>query len=56
MAMTSLFSKVKRLGLQKKKKETLTQIFFCEFFEIFINSYFAEHLQTTTFEMSRSET
>ena len=31
------------------KKDTLTQVFFCEFCEIFKNTFFTEHLQTTAF-------
>ena len=27
------------------KKETLTQVFFCKFYEIFKNTFFMEHLQ-----------
>ena len=29
------------------KKETLAQVFSCEFCEIFKNTFFTEHLQTT---------
>ena len=29
------------------KKETLAQVFSCEFYEIFKNTFFTEHLQTT---------
>ena len=29
------------------KKETLAQVFFCEFCEIFKNTFFTEHLRTT---------
>ena len=29
------------------KKETLAQVFFCEFCEIFKNIFFTEHLRTT---------
>ena len=32
------------------KKETPTQLFFCEFCEISKNTYFVEHLQTATFK------
>ena len=31
------------------KKETLTQVFSCEFREIFNNAFFAEHLRATAF-------
>ena len=45
--LESLFNKV--AGLQVCnfiKKETLAQVFSCEFCEIFKNTYFEEHLQT----------
>ena len=29
------------------KKETLTQVFFCEFCKIFNNTFFTEHLRTS---------
>ena len=29
------------------KKETLAQVFSCEFYEIFKNTFFTEHLRTT---------
>ena len=32
------------------KKETPTQVFFCEYCEIFKNNFFTEHLRETTFE------
>ena len=35
------------------KKETMAQVLSCEFCEIFENTYFIEHLRTTTCEMSR---
>ena len=31
------------------KKETLAQVFSCEFWEIFKNTFFTEHLRATTF-------
>ena len=34
-------------GLQVYYKETPTQVFSCEYCEIFQNSYFEEHMQTT---------
>ena len=37
-----LFDKVAKLANQK---ETPTQVFFCEFFATFKNTYFEEHLQ-----------
>ena len=33
--------------LQLFKKETLAQVFSCEFYEISKNTFFTEHLQTT---------
>ena len=33
-------------GLQLYKKETLTQLFSCEFCKIFKNTFFTEHLWT----------
>ena len=47
----SLFVKV--VGLQACnfiKKKTPTQVFFCEYYEIFKNTYFKKHLRTTTSE------
>ena len=35
------------LSLQLFKKETPTQVFSCKICEIFKNTYFEEHLQTT---------
>ena len=35
-------------GLQVYYKETPTQVFSCDFCKIFQNSYFEEHMQTTT--------
>ena len=32
------------------KKETLAQVFFCEFCEVFKKIFFTEHLRTTDFE------
>ena len=32
------------------KKETLAQVFSCEFYEIFKNAFFTEHLWTTAFD------
>ena len=34
------------------KKETPTQVFFCEFYKIFKNTFFTEHLRATAFECS----
>ena len=33
------------------KKETLTQVFYCEFCEIYKNNLFIEHLGTTASEV-----
>ena len=38
---------LKALGLQLYKKETLAQVFSCEFCEIFKNTLFTEHLRVT---------
>ena len=47
-------STIKKKGIQKKpeacnfiKKETLAQVFSCEFWEISENTFFTEHLWTT---------
>ena len=32
------------------KKETLAQVFSCEFYEIFKSIFFTEHLRTTAFD------
>ena len=48
----SLFYKV--AGLRPAnllKKETLVQVFSCEFCEIFQNTFFTGHLWTTAFEL-----
>ena len=37
------------------KKKTLTQMFFCEYCEIFMNIYFEEHLQTAASVVSVKE-
>ena len=46
-----------RLKLQAKdcKKETLVQVFSCEFWEIFKNTFFTEHLRKTASAISFSE-
>ena len=43
-ALECLFNKVS--GLKPHEKETPTQVFFCEFCQIFNNNYFEEHLRT----------
>ena len=44
----SLFQiKLQASGLQLIKKETLAQVFFCEFCEISKNTFFTEHLRAT---------
>ena len=48
----SLINKV--VGLHFIKKETPTQVFFCEYCEIFKNTYFEKHLRTTAFVNSRA--
>ena len=35
--------------LLKREKETLIQVFFCEYCKIFKSRYFEEHLQTAAF-------
>ena len=37
------------------KKETLTQVFSCEFFEIFKNTFLTEHLWTTAFILTNTQ-
>ena len=41
------FKKVAGLGLNFIKKETLAQVFSCEFCEISMNTFFTEHIPTT---------
>ena len=36
-----------RLSFNKVKKESLAQVFSCEFYKIFMNTFFTEHLRTT---------
>ena len=49
--LESLFNKVSGLlSLQLYQKETPTQVFFCEIYEIFKNIYFEEQLLMTAFE------
>ena len=43
--LESLFDKVASLGLQLYQKETPTQVFSCEYCELFKNNYFEKHLQ-----------
>ena len=43
----SFFNKVE--GVVCIKKETLTQVFFCQFCEMFKNNYFVKHVRTTAF-------
>ena len=43
--LKSLFQKVAGL----KALETLTQMFYCEHFEIFKTTYFEKHIRTTDF-------
>ena len=44
--MKSLFSKIVGVQASKYKKETLTQVFSCEYCKTFENTYFKEHLRT----------
>ena len=39
--------KLQAWGLQIYLKETLAKVTFCEFYEIFKNTFFAEHLRVT---------
>ena len=34
-------------AVYKRLKETLAKVFFCEFYEIFKNTFFTEHLRAT---------
>ena len=43
----SILIKLQVSGLQLIKKETLEQVFSCEFYEISKNTFFTEHLWTT---------
>ena len=47
--LESLFNKV--AGLQACNKETPTQVFSCEYCEIFKNTYFEERLRTSVSEV-----
>ena len=38
--------------INKKKKETPTQVFSCEFYKIFKSIFFTEHLRTTVSDTS----
>ena len=50
--LKSLFNKVAGLKACNFIKETPTQVFSCEIWEIFKNTYFAEDLQTTASEFT----
>ena len=43
--MESLFNKVAGLKACNFIKKALTQVFSCEYYEIFKNTYFEEHLE-----------
>ena len=43
------FNKAAGVAWNSINKETLAQVFSCEFCEIFKNTYFTEHLRTTAF-------
>ena len=49
-ARVSFLLKLQVLACNFIKKETLAQVFSCEFSEIFKNTFFTEHLQTTAFK------
>ena len=51
--LKSLFNKV--AGLKATLKETLTQSFSGEYYEIFKNIFFEEHLRTTAFGKAATE-
>ena len=51
MGQSLFLIKLQALGLFIKK-ETLAQVFSCEFCEIFKNTFPTEHLQTATSEVS----
>ena len=51
--LKSLFNKV--AGLKATLKETLTQRFSCEYYEIFKNIFFEEHLRTAAFGKAATE-
>ena len=48
--MSHFLLKLQPSGLQLYEKETLTQLFFREYCEIFKNTYFEKHLRTTASE------
>ena len=45
--LESLFNKVGPEGLLHYYKKTLRQVFSCEIYEIFENTFFTDHLRTT---------
>ena len=47
LCQSPLFNKVSGLASNFIKKETLAQVFSCEFYEISKNTFFTEHLRTT---------
>ena len=49
-ARDSFLIKLQALGQQLYSKKTLAQVVFCEFGEIFKNTFFTEQLRTTAFE------
>ena len=51
----SLFFIKLQAGLQLYYKETPTQVFSCEYFEIFKNTYFGKHLRTAAFNSFREK-
>ena len=49
-ARVSFLIKLKSEATNFTKKETLEQVLSCEFYEIFNNTFFIEHLRTTACE------
>ena len=54
-AILSIFCSYDLRPVTLLKKETLAQMFSCEFCEIFKNTFFTEHLWTTAFGANISE-
>ena len=47
--MQHLFNKAAALSLHHFKRDTSTQVFSCEFCEIFKDTFFTEHLHMTAY-------
>ena len=50
-ARVSFLIKLQASGPNFMKKETLIQVFSCEFCEVSKNNFFTEHLRATAFEL-----